>query len=101
MLQTPSTAGLLVITVILLSLLLLYGLYRDAKNQNLPYPILWPIAITAGLNLFFVPGLVVLAIYIYLRMRNNRDEETVETDPLTKANDPFLEEEIDQNADRD
>jgi len=97
----PSAPEIVAAILVVLLLLFMYGLYRDAKNQEMPYPVLWPFAFLVGLNLFFLPGVVVLTIYAYLRVENNQDGEGRETEPLTRKKDPFLEEEIDQNANRD
>lgn len=58
---------ILFLLVPLLGIALALWVYRDAKRRTVPYAPAWALGITALFFAGFVPGLLALAVYFYMR----------------------------------
>lgn len=70
----PGGPELLIIFLVLLLFLILPAVwvYRDASRRGVPYAPAWALGVAALFMAGFVPGLLALAVYFYMREKMAR-----------------------------
>jgi hypothetical protein len=74
----PGGPELLILGVLSLLLPLGVGIwvYNDAKDHAMDYAPIWGLAVAFGFIMWFVPGVVLLVFYVYVRNRETEDRDS-------------------------